>query len=172
MGTLTNRSVCCVVSKVSQKNVEKPELNCQPSKGVRAKSHLETKNFSAYRNWTADIQPDLFEGGTQYTLKLVIHNLIFSRKVISIDFLIYRRQSFAYGREIDGKPTEIDSKKVRIFFLIWLDYLIAETHFFKFREKRTNKSAFPMHCIIRSKDFSCFFTELKVGWWISVGSKI
>ena len=103
-----DQSKCLLHSfKSFTKNVEKT-LNRQPSKGVRAKSHLETKYFSAYRNWTDDIQHDLFEGGTQYTLKLVIHNLIVSRKIISIDILNYRLQSFAYGREIDGKPTEID----------------------------------------------------------------
>ena len=83
-----DQSKCLLRSfKSFTKNVEKAQLNRRPSKGVRAKSHLETKNFSAYRNWTADIQHDLFEGGTQYTLKLVIHNLIFSRKVISLIFL-------------------------------------------------------------------------------------
>ena len=104
-----DQSKCLLRSfKSFKKNVEKAEFNRQPSKGVRAKCHIETKYFSAYRNWTADIQHDLFEGGTQYTLKLVIHDLIVSRKVISIDILNYRLQSFAYGREIDGKPTEID----------------------------------------------------------------
>ena len=104
-----DQSKCLLRSfKSFKKNVEKAELNRQPSKGVRAKCHLETKYFSAYRNGTADIQHDLFEGGTQYTLKLVIHDLIVSRKVISIDILNYRLQSFAYGPEIDGKPTEID----------------------------------------------------------------
>ena len=75
------------------KFVEKSELNRQPSKGVRTKSHLETKYFSAYRNWTADIPHDLFEGGTQYNLKRVNHNLIVSRKVIFIDVLNSRLQS-------------------------------------------------------------------------------
>ena len=44
------QSKCLLLSfKSFTKNVEKALLNCQPSKGVRAKSHLETMYFSAYR---------------------------------------------------------------------------------------------------------------------------
>ena len=42
--------------------------------------------------------------GTQYTMKLVLHNLVVSRKIISIDVLNYRLHSFAL-RSKDWRQT-------------------------------------------------------------------
>ena len=97
-------------------------MNSKPSNGVRTKSYLETKHFSAYRNWTDDIQHDLFEVGTQYTMKLVLHNLVVSRKIVSIDLPNYRLHSFAYGREIDGKPTEIDINRSKNYTYVYCSF--------------------------------------------------
>ena len=86
----------------------KSESTQRPSKGVKRKCYLETSYFSSYWNWTTDIQHDLFEGGVQYTVKLVLHQLVVVQKIFSCDMLNYRLNSFAYAREKDGKPTEID----------------------------------------------------------------
>ena len=100
----------CPIRKVSsfERHLQRAQSTQRPSKGVKGKCYLETSYFSSYRNWTKDIQHDLFEGGVQYTVKLVLHQLVVVQKIFSCEKLNYRLNSFAYAREKDGKPTEID----------------------------------------------------------------
>ena len=73
--------------------------------------------LSVYSNWTAVLQHDPFESDTQYTVKLVLHELIINKKVISTDLLDYSLQSMAYDRGVDGKSTEID---IDSFFSLYI----------------------------------------------------
>ena len=100
----------CPIRKVSsfERHLQRAQSTQRPSKGVKGKCYLEISYFSSYRNWTTDIQHDLFEGVVQYTVKLVLHQLVVVQKIFSCDMLNYRLNSFAYAREKDGKPTEID----------------------------------------------------------------
>ena len=58
-----------------------------PFKGIKQKIFIETKLFSAYQNWATDIQHDLFEEGVQYTMKLVLHQLVIVEKLFSCEKL-------------------------------------------------------------------------------------
>ena len=83
-----NEPYCTVRSSLSFNWYAEMADNIQsPFKGFKQKSFLETKFLSAYRNLATDIQHDLFEGGVQYTLKLVLHQLNIIEKLFSCEML-------------------------------------------------------------------------------------
>ena len=45
--------------------------------GVKNLCSLETSFFDPYKNFTADLHHDIFQGGLMHTVKIVLHNLIF-----------------------------------------------------------------------------------------------
>ena len=55
--------------------------------GVKNLLSLETNIFDPYKNFTADLHHDIFQGGLLHTVKIVLHNLIFVSGVFTLEEL-------------------------------------------------------------------------------------
>ena len=88
--------------------IENFELKCN---GVRRVCELKTNFFNPYENFTGDLHHDIFQGGLMHTLRVVLNDLI--PDYLTINDLNYRINHFGYGRDIDGKPSEISYDRVK-----------------------------------------------------------
>lgn len=79
--------------------------------GIAKKCSLRTAFFDPYDNSVVDLQHDIFEGHCGYIIKLVLYNLMYVQKRFNCMELNRRIIKFGYGRDSDGKPSEIDEKR-------------------------------------------------------------
>ena len=72
---------------------------------------LETFYFDPYENFTADLHHDIFQGSLMNIPGIVLTEL--TPYFLSLDSLNLRINNFAYGRDIDGKPSEIGFERIK-----------------------------------------------------------
>lgn len=77
--------------------------------GVKFFCDLELKFFSPYENFTTDIHHDIFQGSLYHVMRCVLNEVI--PECFTIQTLNSRINSFDYGRDVDGKPSEFDLKR-------------------------------------------------------------
>ena len=79
--------------------------------GIKHLCVLETFYFDPYENFTADLHHDIFQGSLMNILRIVLNEL--TPDYLSLDSLNLRINNFAYGRDIDGKPSEIAFERIK-----------------------------------------------------------
>ena len=79
--------------------------------GIKHLCVLETFYFDPYENFTADLYHDIFQESLMNILRIVLNEL--KPDYLSLDSLNLRINNFAYGRDIGGKPSEIDFERIK-----------------------------------------------------------
>ena len=79
--------------------------------GIKHLCVLETFYFDPHENFTADLHHDIFQGSLMNILRIVLNEL--TPDYLSLDSLNLRINNFAYGRDINGKPSEIDFERIK-----------------------------------------------------------
>ena len=94
------------------RNSETCRLNASAKRnGIKLICVLESQFFDPYKNITADLHHDIFQGGLMNILRIVLGELV--PDYLSIDCLSSITNIFGFGRDIDGRPLEIDFERLK-----------------------------------------------------------
>ena len=79
--------------------------------GVKTFCFLQTDHFDPYKNFTCDLHHDIFQGSLMNIIRVVSNDLV--PECLSVNILSSRINNFGYGRDIDGKPSELDFDRIK-----------------------------------------------------------
>lgn len=74
----------------------------------------DLQHFHIFENYSADLMHDVCEGLGQYVLALVLNNIVFKKKILTLEEINELITGFSYGRnDRKNRPCEIPRERIR-----------------------------------------------------------